>query len=739
MSEALLKVAKKRFTRAQEWESQARINFINDLKFAHGDAYNMFQWPQTVIDDRRVQERPCLTTNIVRQHNLSVKNDAAQNKPGMRFRAVGDGASKEAADIWADIARSIEYHSNFGAVVDRATEFQVDAGIGYWRVVTEYEDEDTFDQVIRIRPINDPRSVYLDPDAQEADKSDAKFGFIFVDMPKEEFELKYPRYAGMALTQSSFGEEYSWVKKDSVRVAEYFYIEYQEDQLLLIPDDNDPTLNVTVRRSQLTKDAFKFLRADAAVKVRPIQVPQVKWALIAGNAVVEKKDWDGKYIPIVPVIGTEIVLDGVMDRLGHTRTMLDAQRMYNYWNSAAVEFVALQTKTPWVAAVEAISGFEDAWDNANVENLSVLNYNAFDENGQPIPPPKRTDPPAQSQGYVQGAMMARQEMMMASGQYENQMGQQGNERTGKAISERQRQGDRATYHFINNLGRAIRFTALIIYDLVPKVYDTFRVMQLTGENGLDYEVQLDPNAAQAYQKKQGKLQEGLSVIFNPNKGKYAVYADLGPGYATKREEAWNAFNNILTQAPDLVPIIGDLLMLAGDFPHSQEAADRLRRMVPKAALGEGPTPGEQQLQAQLQELQQQMAQLTEENATLRIAAKSKEDTNLVGMYGKQTERLKTLAENLAIPPEVLVGMLAELVQDQLRVKMEEIAVTQAQRAMLPAGPNVPDAATAAGASMPGMMNPLASAFRQGLRPPLGGALPPPPGGAPAPGGLHNAA
>lgn len=718
MSEFLAE-AKKRFKRCADFEATTRGFQILDTRFANGDSYNMYQWPMEVIAGRRDSERPCLTTNIIRQHNLQIMNDAKMNKPGVKFRAVGENSSKDAADIWDGIARRIAYESNFEAVIGMAVKPQVEAGIGYWRVVTEYEDEDSFNQVIRYAPIQDPMTVYMDPDAREPDKIDMKFCFIFDDVEKELFKQKYPRFKGELSTQSILGEEYNWVKKDYIRVAEYFYTEQLQDELLYIVDPETGE-GVTVRKSDLSRDAYRMLKGDSATQRRPILTPQIKWCLIVGNSIVEERDWLGKYIPIVPVIGEETIIDGILDRKGHTRAMLDAQRMYNYWNSASVEFCALQTKTPWIAPAEAVESFQEDWANANTENLSLLLYNAKAEDGTDLPPPRRTDPPVQAMGYVQGAAAARAEMMMASGQYENTMGQPGNERTGKAISERQRQGDRATYHFIDNVAMAVRKTGVIVYDLVPKIYDTKRVMQLLGEDGVDYTITMDPNAAQALERRKNAKTQEVEQIFNPNIGKYAVQADMGPGYATRREEAWNAFNNILTQSPALVPVIGDLLLTAGDFPLSQQAAERLRRMVPKEALGEGPSAQEKAMQAQLQQAQTLVAQLTEENATLRIVQRSKEDANTVNAYKGQTERLKVLADAVAVPPDVLQAMVAELLQDSVEQMMNKMLQQNADAKLLPSVHGSPDAMVAQNASQPGQMTPQMRALFAPPTPQLNG-------------------
>ena len=267
------------------------------------------------------------------------------------------------------------------------------------------------------------------------------------------------------------------------------------------------------------------------------------------------------------------------------------------------------------------------------------------------------------------------------------------------------------------MGIGIRFSGAILKDLVPKIYDTKRVMQLLGEDGVETKVLLDPNAKQAWEKK--KMAQELSVdqIFNPNIGDYAVYADMGPGYATRREEAWNAFNNILTQSPQLVSVIGDLLLAAGDFPLSQEAAARLRRMVPPAALGEGPSPEVQAAQQQLEQAKGLVGQLTEENATLRIAAKGKDEANLVAGYKGETERLKALGELTPIDPAALQMLVAQLVQEAMATALGKQASAEAKATMLPDVSQGTAAQAAAAGSMPGQMNPLMAMAQQGAKAP----------------------
>src|SRR5882757_6021848 len=150
----IVKEAKRRFKACVEWEEIARINFEYDYKFANGDSLNMYQWDNWVVGDRVQNQRPCLTINKTMQHCLQIINDGKQNKPGVNIRPVGDEASFEAAQVFQEVTRHIEYISSAENVYDNAAVFQVTAGWGYWRVTVE-KIKGTFDKEIFIRRIKD--------------------------------------------------------------------------------------------------------------------------------------------------------------------------------------------------------------------------------------------------------------------------------------------------------------------------------------------------------------------------------------------------------------------------------------------------------------------------------------------------------------------------------------------------------------------------------------------------------
>lgn len=655
--EKIVAEAKKRFKRCQEWESVARARFVDDVRFVNADPDNGFQWPKQIFDARSGAQKPCLTLNKTRQHCLQIINDAKQNKPGVNVRPVGNGATFDAAQVYEGVVRHIEYVSDAEQVYDTATTHQVHGGIGYWRVVTDYADDDTFDQEIYIRRVKDPLTIYMDPDINEIDGSDARFAFVVENVAKDAFIADYPECED-AVSTAPLGSEDGWIDEHHVRVAEYYRVVERADVMFYVADEATGQQQ-PILASKLPPEVVAGLLDDETVKQREVKRRVIEWYKIAAGGIIDRTIWIGKYIPIVRVVGEEAIIDGKLDRKGHVRALKDAQRMYNYWSSSAVEHVALQNKLPYIAAIQAVRGFEEYWGAANVESHAYLPYNAYDDRGQPVPRPERQQPPQMATAYMQGMQVAQTEMMMVSGQYQAQMGQNENAKSGRAIAERQRQGDNATYHFIDGLAIGIKFTGKILIDLIPKVYDTPRVLRILAEDGTQQEVQVDPSAKQAFQAAQPNDAESkAAAIFNPKVGNYDVLAEVGPSYSTRRQEAFNAFEQIVAQNQPLVNVVGDIMFKNADFPGADEIAKRLERMVPPQAKGEAPPPDVAAMQQQMQHMQVVIQQMVEELADKERALKARDAETDIHAYDAETRRITAVANSV---PEIGEDRLRPLI------------------------------------------------------------------------------
>ena len=595
---AILREAKARFERCVAWESAWRERALFDTRFANGDSANMWQWDTNVRSERG--SRPSLTYNQVRQHNLQVINDARQNKAQIKCTPTGGRASYEAAQVFSGIIRRIEYVSKAVDAYSTATYHQVESGIGYVRVETDYCDDTSFDLDLFIRRVADPRTVYMDPDAKLYDKSDANFAFVFEDIPRDRYEEEY----GDADNPAPVTLEHSdgWNDKDHVRIAEYWRVNLNNATLHRLQDG-------TVVRDDEIPDELRDQVKPLIVKSRDIAEPKIEWFKLAGDRVIDREEWLGKYIPIVPFIGEETVIAGEMDRKGHTRSQIDAQRIYNYWASAAVEQVALQTKSPYVARADAIEGREEQWATANIKNWSVLVYNSLDEQGNPIQRPEREPPPQMAQAYIQGMQIARQDLMSVTGQYQAELGMPSNERSRHRHSAAPAPGRYRDLSLHRQPGEGHSPDRPHPLDLIPKIYDVRRVVMTLAEDGTENKVLVDPQAQDAHQfvaqqpdgshapvtpgdaqkQQEDPEQPDPCIIFNPTVGAYNVEADVGPAYGTQRQEAANAFAQIMAQNPAAFQVVGDFWATNSDFPGADELADRLKRGLPPQYKS-GPDP-----------------------------------------------------------------------------------------------------------------------------------------------------
>jgi hypothetical protein len=673
--------AQRRFAECVTWEQEARNKFKDDIRFLYADSDNHEQWNAQTRAQRQLAGQPMLTINKTHTHWLHVVNQAKMNKPAIKVSPTGDEATFESAQVYAQVIKRIEDQSKAVQAYMKAAEFMVGGGIGYWRIITQYTDENSFDQEIYIRPIPDPLTVYLDPNIKEKDGSDAKFGFLFEELDKEEAEKKY----GNILKSQVFGQDaLSWYRKNSLRIAEYFEREEGYEWLYAVQREDGSTH--FVRESELPDGAGEMKAAlreaydRGEAQRRRVKKHTVRWYKLVGNEIVDKGVWAGKYIPIVRVAGEEVVIEGRLDRKGIVRYLKDAQRSYNYNASAAIEFGALQSKSPYLAPVEAIEGLENYWATANTQNHAYLPWNHADESGNPIPRPERQQPPVGATVFMEGMQTAEHEMMMASGQYEATFSDQGNEISGISIQQRQEQGERVTFHYLDSLADAVQYTGIQLIDLIPKVYDTKRVLRIMAEGGKEHIITIDPQQKQALQKQESQSQAQVASIFNPSVGNYDVTADSGPNFQTRRKEAFAAMTGMLKENPALAQVIGDLFMGNADFPVSDELQERMRNWIKitnPGVLGEGPTPQEQQMQQQLQqatqfihELQMELAdksvqqqlekQRLDMDALNHLALRMEnERQDMVNAFKAETERLKLTAP--AMTPE----QFEEIVKRQL--------------------------------------------------------------------------
>ena len=609
----ILALARSRMTMAISATSESREDELDDLRFMAGSPDNQWQWPADVLATRgavqgqTINARPCLTINKLPQHVRQVTNDQRQNRPSAKVIPADDNADVQVAEVFDGMIRHIEYISDADVAYDTACENQVTYGEGYIRILTEYCDDNTFNQDLKIGRIRNSFSVYMDPLIQDPCGADAQWCFVTEDITHREYEERFPNATPISTMETlGVGDQgiSQWINENTVRIADYYYYENTKRTLHLYPG------NMTAFAGTQEDKDLKALYGKPLRK-REVDVKQVKWCKINGYDILESTDWAGKFIPVVRVIGNEFEVDGRIFISGLVRNAKDAQRMYNYWVSQEAEMLALAPKAPFIGYGGQFEGYEMQWKTANTTNWPYLEVNpdVTDGAGNVLPLPQRAPPPLPQTGLIQAKMGAADDIKASTGQYDSSLGATSNERSGRAIMARERQADTGTYHFVDNLARAIRHIGRQLVDLIPKIYDTQRIARIIGVDGEANMAKIDPTQPMPVREIRDERGIIIEKVYNPGVGKYDVIVTTGPSYLTKRQEAMDAMSQILQGNPALWSAAGDLFVKNMDWPGADELAARLKKMIDPKLLEDQDDPALQAANKQIQAMAAEMEQM----------------------------------------------------------------------------------------------------------------------------------
>ena len=626
----------KRFDDHVSRESENREAALEDIRFARlGE-----QWPERIKKDRQQEGRPCLTINRLPTFIRQVVNDGRMNKPQIKVKAVDDNGDEETAEVLSGLIRNIEYVSQASNAYDMALESAVTCGMGFFRICTDYTAEDEFTQDILIKRITNPLSVVFDSYSDSIDGSDWKESFLVDWITKDEYRSRFggkKKDDDITSFSSSVVDGLHEAESDLVRIAEHWEIIETPNTLYLMSDGS------VISKKELDKDHpdFPGLTIGELLAANGITVARDRKSIerkvkqrILGAEILSEEDWAGKHIPIIPVFGDEVFHQGKRTLKSLIRDAKDAQQMLNFWRTASTELVALAPKTPFIGQVGSFKTDAKKWATANVKSHPFIEYDGM----QPPARQSFAGPPA---GALQEALNASDDIKSILGLYDASMGARSNETSGKAIMARQREGDVSTFHFIDNLSKSISHAGRILVDLIPKIYDTPRIVRTLGLDG----------ESKAVKVNEPTEHHGVQRIFDLKTGKYDVAVDTGPSFTTQREEAATQMMELLRAFPQAAPFIGDLLAKNLDWPGADEIADRLKAMLPPQIQKQEGQNLPPEVTGQMQQMQQQMQKMNQiiqqGGAKLKEleADRAGEARKLdIDAYKAETDRIKVQAE-----------------------------------------------------------------------------------------------
>lgn len=662
MADDILKDALEAFRLAEESEQENRADALEDIRFSRLNE----QWPEAVKQQRELEGRPCLTINKLQPLIRQVVNDSRQNRPSIKVHPADSKADPETAEVMSGLIRNIEQSSDADIAYDTAIDSAVTSGFGYWRINLDYamgaisEDElssvgvAAFEQDIRVRRIANPFTVFGDPYSQQADSSDWNQAHIVETLTRDQFKAKYPGAQETDFDSKQWTDcGAPWKDGETVQIAEFWKREQQVKQAVAVQlGDENSSEPVVMYVEEFEKQRALIEAAGGYLIGRPrtVKCYKVRQHIVSGAEVLETVDWAGSYIPIVPVYGDEVNVEGKRYFRSLIRDAKDAQRMFNYWRTTGTELVALAPRAPYIGKKGAFNTDAAKWATANTSSHPYMEYDGAEA-------PQRQPFTGVPAGMLQEALNAADDIKAITGIYDASLGARSNETSGKAIMARQREGDISTFHFIDNLTRAIRHTGRIMIDLIPKVYSTERIIRILGEDGTPEAIKINADKPEMEGADDAKE---VMRIHDLRTGRYDLTVTSGPSFTTRREEAATQMIELIRSYPDAAPIIGDLLAKNLDWPGADEIAKRLEKMLPPEARdteGQLPPEVQQQLQEMGQAIQELGQRLHEAEAKREIETRKLD----IEEYKAETERMTAVAP--AMDPNEIQAIVIQTIRD----------------------------------------------------------------------------
>ena len=675
-NKTLLETAKDRYSVMSEDDRHNRLDAIEDIRFVNIPGA---QWDENMKTARG--DRPCYEYNKVRIRCKRVINDMRDNRPSGKVRGV-EGDDREVAEIYEGLIRNIWNVSHGDSATDYAAEYQVEGGMGAWRVDTEYADDGVFNQDICIRMIENPMALYADPSARDLLKRDARDWIYTTRISHEKYKAQYGDSNPVDFEADSYGgedQEDEWTDEETVRIAEYWYQKPIKKELWLLE-----TGEVVDSLSDEAPGIDQKLIKDR----RDVKTHQIMQVIVSGDRILEgPNEWAGRKFPWIMVYGEYRVIDGRKYWWGLPRHAKDAQRNYNVSKTAIAETIAQAPKGKWWATSKQAGGHVEEWAVADRENMPYMLYEA--DPGAPGPPTRMgaADVPV---ALLQQAAVENEDLKDVMGLPDSSMGASGDEKSGRAIYARQQQGEIATFNYRDNMAKAVELTFEILIDLIPEIYDTDRELRILGTDGIeDYK----------------RINQVVQDPDDPTKtirvndlahGKYDVTVTSGPAFSTQRQEAAEMYMGLTQGMPEIMGVAGDLIFKAVDLPYSDDIADRLQTMLPpqiQQMLNQDKEipPEVQQMMAQADAAMQQVQQYGQ--AVEAANAELQEDKAL---NEKTKAEIKTETANVRAAKSEFEAQIAEKMAELTK---READLTMKEAGLTVKGAEVKETALAAGAEL----------------------------------------
>lgn len=545
----ILDEIREQFSFAQgAWEDVYRKGDA-DMRFVAGDP-----WDPSERKLREMMGRPCLVVDELSQYVNQRINDIRQNKRAIKLGPAGDGADDKTAELQANLIRTIEYKGGLQAYIT-GYENTIQRSFGFWGVGKRYVEDDSFDMELYIRSFPNPRTVYIDPDSKEPAGADMQFACVLEDVPIPQFKKRFPKAEKSDFSGDVSTQYPSWVRSNSTQVCEYWRIVSKKAKLLLVGNASAPErvwADMLPEGTYLGEGGLVLTNGKVSpiLRERFSDRKKVECYISSALEVLEKIDWEGKYIPIVACFGRQYYLTngGKTERIIESliRKSEGAAMMHNYIMTAKMEMIGQVLKAPYIGYEGQFVGHEQEWANANRKPTPFLQVKALlDATGNAVLPlPQRNFNNPEIQSYEIADESAKRAIQNGMGAYAaNAVRSDAVGKSGRALEKQEMQADQGSYHFVDSLDSSIQHTGRILVDMIPYVYDTMRDVLLNKPDESQETVRINEPSI-----------DPLNPIKNNMvKGRYEVTVGVGPSYQSQRDMA-SEFIDILVRNLSTLPL-----------------------------------------------------------------------------------------------------------------------------------------------------------------------------------------
>lgn len=611
------------------------------------------QWSDDEDDMLKTYRKVPLQFNKLATLINTLLGEQQQNTPQIDV-VPKSNCDEETAKIRQIVTKDIMLSTNAKSVYQIAAKQAYVGGFGAFCIDTDYESEDSFDQDIVYRSLKDPTLAWWDISAEHPNKIDGMHCGYLTRMSREKFREIYGKEIEEDITGDKDGQPYAsksevaatvetdskdgtfkWADKDGITINHYYYRKYKPAKLYKLSNGrsvhqdeldeiivHSKKIHAEIRAAQeqqMMESIMSGMGNDQEMPISDMEMPEddrlalydgdelvsidgekeikksiIMHAKIAGDYVLEDIEFPAEDLPLIFVDqhsfydenGKQVCRPFIIDAI-------DSQRYLNYLGTQCAFILKTARYDQFLVSKKNIQGkdTQQIWKDPSIVQGGLVYDNSPDG-----AKPEQLRPPELSQSLVQQYERAEQDMYTCTGLYPARLGMETKEISGKAIDARTRQGSYPTYVAFNAVNSAITAGGTVINKMIPKVYDTQRVMMLMtpdeGRKAVTLNQQMD-----AY---------GEVIKNDIRKGSYQVVLQAGPSYEGQKQEALESIAMVLQSNPSTFNMIADLFAQNLPLSNTLEITNRLKTLVPPEVLEAGKS-GQMPKEAQQPSAQDQAA------------------------------------------------------------------------------------------------------------------------------------